>query len=537
MVYGATKGSQEMVLSEQIKILSELGLTSDPLRRINTLYQITIKGDSPDDDLVIPFRLNRAQQKFIDNLHYRNIILKARQLGMSTVVAIAWLDHALFNANVRCGIIAHDRESAEVLFRDKVKFAYDNLPPALKAAMPLARDSASELLFAHNNSSIRVATSMRAGTIHRLLVSEFGKICAKYPDKAKEVMTGSIPAVPLSGITVIESTAEGQDGEFYQMSQRAIALQQQGKVLTERDYRFHFFPWYEADEYEMEPAGVIIGQKDTEYFDKIEGQTGFILSPRKRAWYVATRDSDFAGMPERMWSEYPSTPIEAFAQSTEGAYYTVQLAIVRKQGRLIPLIPEVNSPVNTFWDIGNSDGCAIWFHQQVGMEDRFIQYYEAHGLTLKEYVKALQDTGYIWGKHYLPHDADHKRLSDTNKSVKEMLEDLGLRNIEIVPVISDITTGIQITRSHFTSAYFCETGCSDGIKRLDGYKKKWDTRQGRWNDTTPEKGDGNSEGADAFRQWAQAKELRMLGRVVTQHDRLRMMMKKGGNAGRTAMAG
>src|SRR3546814_9481721 len=83
------------------------------------------------------------------------------------------------SSDLRCGIVAQDREAAEVIFRDKVKLAYDRLPPELKAEMPLARDSANELLFAHNNSSIRVATSMRSGTIHRLHVSEFGKICAK----------------------------------------------------------------------------------------------------------------------------------------------------------------------------------------------------------------------------------------------------------------------------------------------------------------------------------------------------------------------
>lgn len=83
------------------------------------------------------------------------------------------------------------------------------------ARFPLAADNADELLFAHNNSSIRVATSMRSGTIHRLHVSEFGKICAKYPDKAKEVVTGSIPAVPTNGVLVIESTAEGREGEFF----------------------------------------------------------------------------------------------------------------------------------------------------------------------------------------------------------------------------------------------------------------------------------------------------------------------------------
>ena len=95
---------------------------------------------------------------------------------------------------------------------DNVKFAYDNLSEDLKSVMPLSKDSASELLFTHNNSSIRVGTSMRSGTLQYLHISEFGKICAKYPDKAEEVITGSIPAVPANGVIFIESSAEGADG-------------------------------------------------------------------------------------------------------------------------------------------------------------------------------------------------------------------------------------------------------------------------------------------------------------------------------------
>jgi hypothetical protein len=484
-----------------------LAKMADPMWRISNLYKIIIKGDDEEETLVIQFKPNRAQRRFIARLHHRNIILKARQLGFTTLIAIVWLDHALFNANSRCGIIAQDREAAEVIFRDKVKFAYENLPVMLKEAMPLARDSASELLFAHNNSSIRVATSMRSGTIHRLHVSEFGKICAKFPDKAKEVITGSIPAVPLNGITVIESTAEGTAGDFHDMTQRAIAAQEQGRELTERDYRFHFFPWWEEDRYRMKPEGVTITAKDHEYFDKIEVDANTTIDLEQRAWYVATRDSDFVGKEESMWQEYPSTPKEAFQVSIEGCYYTKQLTLVRKQGRILR-IPEVSVPVNTFWDIGNSDGCAIWMHQQVGMEDRFIGYFEAHGETLKFYVKHLQDTGHIWNKHFLPHDADHKRLSDTNKSIKDMLKDLGLQNLEVVPVISDINTGIQMVREYFSSCYF-DVDCKDGLSRLENYKKKWNKHDSRWSDEPSH--DENSEGADAFRTFAQAKS----GKLIT----------------------
>lgn len=478
---------------------------ADPMWRLNHLYKIIIKGDDDDDGLVVQFRPNRAQRRFLERLHSRNIILKARQLGFTTLIAIAWLDHALFNANARCGIIAHDRDSAKVIFRDKVKFAYDNLPDVLKAAMPLEADNADELLFAHNNSSIRVGTSMRSGTIHRLHVSEYGKICAKYPDKAQEVATGSLPAVPLTGITVIESTAEGAEGDYYTMVQRALATEESGRELTRRDFRLHFFPWWEEAGYRLQPSEaklVTISERDSDYFDTIEGEIGRVLTPGQRAWYVSTRANDFQGKPERMWQEYPSTVKEAFQRSTEGVYYARELADARKTGRILrfPVVQSV--PVDTFWDIGRRDHTAIWFMQKVGPEYRLIRYYEASGETLMHFAMYLQQTGYLFGRHYLPHDAAHKRLSDSNKSVEEMLNDLGIRNTEIVPRISNELDGITMTRALFPELWFEEEGCDEGLKRLGSFKKRWNKTLGAWMNEPAD--DDNCHGADALRQLAQA---------------------------------
>jgi len=484
---------------------------SDPLWRLfsGELYKIIVKGETPDDNLVLPFKPNRAQRRFIKRMWHRNIILKARQLGFTTLVAIMWLDYALFNDNVRCGIVAQHREVAAEILRDKVKFAYDNLPEFVKSMMPLKGNSATEIHFKHNNSSIRVATSYRGGTPHRLHISEFGKICAKFPQKAKEVVTGSIPACPQSGILIVESTAEGAEGYFHDMTQVSIKREDMKTPITKKDYRFHFYAWWEAPEYVLDPSLVVVTAKEHKYFDSIEAKMKTVLRPEQRAWHVKTKQTDFSGDEVLMWQEYPSTPQEAFEQSSEGRYFTDQMTAARKNGRILR-IPIIGVPVNTFWDIGNSDGCAIWFHQTVGLEDRFIGYYEEHGADLQHYYGQLQDKGYIWNKHFFPHDADHERLSnDENKSIKEQMEDLGMKNIEIVPRIADINQGIFLTKKHFPSAYFDEMLCADGLKRLDNYKRKFNTKFGRYLNE-PEKLDGNSEGADALRQWAQAKELGML---------------------------
>lgn len=477
---------------------------ADPMWRLKNLYWIMTKGDDGHDDVVTKFSPNAAQMDFLNGLWHRNIILKARQLGFTTLAALLWLDHALFNANQRCGIVAQDKDAAEAIFRDKVRFAYDRLPPMLKELFPLKRDSASELLFAHNNSAIRVATSLRSGTYQRLHVSEFGKICAKYPDKAREVMTGSIPAVPKNGIVIIESTAEGRDGEFYKMTKRAEEIQQKGKELNERDYRFHFYPWWKAPDYRMSAEGVVITDADNEYFARIEGEMRTKLDTEQRAWYVATRDTDFTGDPEKMWQEYPSTPDEAFQVSKEGCYYATQLAKSRTEGRIGRVPHRDGIPVNTFWDLGKNDFQSIWFHQAVGMQNNFIRSYQNSGEYLAFYAKYLQEMaathGYVYGIHYLPHDAAYETI--LGKSAKRQLEELmpGQKFV-VVDRIDRRIDGINQTRAAFSSCFFDETGCADGLVSLGEYRKQFNKSVGAYTDDHVH--DEHSNYADAFRQFGQ----------------------------------
>jgi len=506
---------------------------ADPEWRLfsGCLYKIMVKGDDkigpngevePGDSFVMPFQPNRAQRRFLKRLWHRNLILKARQLGFTTLIAILWLDHALFNANQRCGIIAQDREAAEAIFRDKVRYGYENLPVEIRERFPLKRDSAVELLFAHNNSSVRVATSMRSGTIHRLHVSEFGKICAKYPDKAQEVVTGSIPAVPTNGVLVIESTAEGREGEFFKMVEQAEKNHAIRKKLTPRDYRFHFYAWWQEPKYRLDSRTVTITLEEHEYFDQVEARVKqdmgieITIDPDQRAWYVATKNADFTGAEEKMWQEYPSFPAEAFQISTEGNYYAKDMIAMRKRGG-ITTVPVLDVPVNTYWDIGRSDGCAVWFQQELGGEDRFIDYYEGHYHDLRHYVAELRAKGYVYNKHFLPHDADHKRLSDYNRSTKEMLEDLMPgETFEVMPRITELITGIQQTRKHMKGVYIDATRCALGIQRLEGYRKKYSRAETRFLDE-PDKSNGCTEGADAFRQYAQAKELDLISTKATHY--------------------
>lgn len=489
---------QSLHMSEQ-QFLEAL---EDPVWRIHSgaLYWIIDKNKRP-----VPFVPNAVQAKFIDEIWYRNVVPKARQRGFSTVVQIMILDASQFVAFTAGVVIAQDDVTAMDILETKFKFAWRRLPPLLHEMVPKKYDNAHEMSFA-NGSSILAATSSRGQTPSWLHVSEFGIICLRQPAAADEILTGALPSVPETGIVVIESTIESLEGDFVNLVRRAQAVQQLGKPLARQEWRLHFASWHDAAEYEADPATAIVGPQDHQYFDKLESHLGITIGPRKRAWYVLKRDSDFGGSTEKMNRQYPSTLEEAMQASTEGRWLGEQMARVRREGRItrVPHVPGV--PVNTVWDIGVDDDVAIWLHQEVGPRDHWIGFIEGSGEPPSHFVGKLQEEassrGLVWGQHCLPHDAAHRRPgAEQLRTYEDMLKELGLRNTVIVPRIDHLTTGIQQLREDMATYWFDEEACKAGIEHLDGYAKVWNVRVGVWSDQVLK--NGHQHAADALRQKAQ----------------------------------
>ena len=250
--------------------------------RLNNLYYVMGKDNKP-----VKFRMWPEQEQYYRGMHTRNLILKARQRGFTTFVLILMLDAAMFEG-AKCALIAHTGPDAKRLFREKVKFAYDKLPHLIKAANPLTYNSVSELVF-KRGGSINVSNSFRGGTLKYLHISEFGKICAKFPDKAQEIITGALEAVSKESFATIESTAEGRGGYFYDFCQDGMRAMNTGKRLAAMDWKFFFFSWYEAEEYqssEEDIAATHIPDRLVRYFDTLEKKLGIEISPARRAWYT-----------------------------------------------------------------------------------------------------------------------------------------------------------------------------------------------------------------------------------------------------------
>lgn len=471
---------------------------SDPHWRLHNLYWVSDKEGNPVKFVPWP-----EQEKFLNTIWFRNVIPKARQRGFSTVVQLMMLDACIFNPNTAAAVIAQDDTTALQIFAKKIKFAWDRLPAIVRAMFPLKYDNRHEMAW-KSGSSIIVATSTRGGTLQYLHVSEFGQICAKNPLHATEIQEGALPSVDQHGVIVIESTVESPFGIFSDMVRQSEATHLTGRTLSPMDYRLHFASWWDADEYETDPANVVISSKDNAYFYRIEGEIGREISPRKRAWYVAQRDNTFGGDNEKMWRQYPSTLKEAFTVSSEGLWLSEQMAMMRRQNRICLVPISQDTPVNTFWDL--RDNKVVWFHQRIGPWDHFVDFIEASGepynFVVKQMFQKQSEDGYVWGKHFLPHDGNTRHDgAEAMKTPHDMLWDLGLRNMEIVPRTPHITTGIDQLRQDMVNYRIDEVRCAPGIRHMDGYSKVWNNRMSIWSDSVLE--NGHDHATDAIRQKAQ----------------------------------
>lgn len=412
--------------------------------------------------------MNWAQKILWDELHTCDIVLKSRQLGITTFFCLLLLDKVLWENNIQAGIIAHTLDDASNIFKDKLKFAFDNLHPGIRPLFKVVGDSAKELSFA-NGSSIRVGTSLRSSTLQYLHISEFGKVCAKDPEKAREIITGSLNTVQSGQNIYIESTAEGKEGRFFEMCQSARA--RIGKPHSPLDFKFFFLPWWKHFEYTI-GVDVNIPSDLKEYFDKLHLE-GIKLSDPQKWWYVKKWETQR----EDMCREFPSTPDEAFAASKDGYWYASYIKELYDSGHVTNVSYDRALPVHTAWDLGQADSMSIWFFQINRSDDiNIIDFWQKNNTPLDQVSIILKSKGYNYGTHIWPHDA--KARDRAGITFEQQARPLGLSGIVLEP--HGFLDGINLVRSTMSKCWFDKNRCIEGLKLLETYQKRWSNALGGW---------------------------------------------------------
>lgn len=291
------------------------------------------------DGTILPLILNPPQRRLYEAIRQqwsegkpiRIIILKARQMGFSTLTAaiIFWM--TVTACFVESLIVAHQDDATRNLFQMYKRF-YDLLPDPLK---PMQRASnAQELVFDRPakakgkrgglGSRIRCATAGghgigRSYTVRALHLSEF----AFWPGDKRETLTGLVQAVPdLPGtMIIIESTANGYD-EFKNMWDRAVEAQRKGTD----GYTPIFFAWYEMPEYRRTP---LPGFQRTAEEEELAATYG--LDDEQLAWRRWCIEEQCGGDLDLFRQEYPASPDEAFIATGRCVFDKPSLVLRRKR--------------------------------------------------------------------------------------------------------------------------------------------------------------------------------------------------------------
>ena len=178
--------------------------------------------------------------------------------------------------------------------------------------------------------------------------------------------------------------------------------------------------------------------------------------------------------PDRFEQEFECS----FEAAIQGSFYAQEMKTATSDERVTNVPYDPGSSVITSWDLGIGDSTAIWFAQFVGQEVRVIDYYENSGVGLDHYAKVLNEKGYAYSEHILPHDVRVKELG-TGKSRLETLDALGIKNITIAPMLA-VEDGIQSVRTMISRCWFDIEKCDRGVEALRQYRREFDEKLKTW---------------------------------------------------------
>jgi hypothetical protein len=290
---------------------------------------------------IVPFTLNKAQnivndlieQDERDGKPKRYIVLKARQMGLSTLFEGLIFQDTSTHENKNSLIIAHEEQASSNLF-NMSKLYFEYLPDVLK---PMKKYANGKILSFENptnddaekaknpglRSKISIATAGsgevgRSSTVHNLHASEV----AFFPD-AKVTMLGLLQAIPdqPNTMAVLESTANGVGDWFHDMWKKA--------ERGENEFTPIFLPWFIQPEYTrafrsesertqfLEEISIVTKdyKGDPVHTYEWELMQKFSLTPEQLNWRRWTVKNKCQGDEILFMQEYPSTAEEAFISS------------------------------------------------------------------------------------------------------------------------------------------------------------------------------------------------------------------------------
>lgn len=362
---------------------------------------------------LVVFKFNIAQRYIHHRLEeqrkkcgwVRALVLKGRQQGCSTYVNARFYHKTTRRANTSAFILSHEGDSTTALF-NMVKRYHTHVAGPLRPA--LGKDNPRAMDFPGIGSDYSAATARndqagRSRTAQLLHGSE-----AAYWEYAYAIQDGALKIVSLVPGTeiILESTANGPVGLFYEKCQQALA--------GLGDYQLVFVPWFWQTEYSREPPdNFVLTEEEEKYV------TAYFKEPfpfcrlpitraealRKMAWRrgeILDLSTEGGGNPElghaKFKTIFPSNPIEAFQATGVGLFRPDAIVDARKS----QITDEVGARilgVDAAGDSDNSDRTSLTLRQGRRISKRWkyarMRPMELAGIIAKVIVDEAVDMVFI----------------------------------------------------------------------------------------------------------------------------------------------
>lgn len=299
------------------------------------------------DANIVRLELNTAQKVLVDRVlqllkerkPIRIIVLKARQMGLSTAIEALIFWWTTTHKNITAMIIGHEDRSSKNLYGMFQRY-YSNANPIFRPSRKY--DTKSDLSFQKEdaagnqiglNSVIKTGTARntavgRSDTIQLIHASEIGEW-----DNGEDLVASLLQTVPVRPNTMIflESTAKGRGNFFYKQWVESV----KGETVFEP----FFFPWWLHDEYEMEGKIQEYNEEEKDIIEIMQegitiGGKLYSVPPEKceaKILFRRYKEKEFKATPEKLYQEYPSTAHEAFIATGRPVFNIKALSHMEKQ--------------------------------------------------------------------------------------------------------------------------------------------------------------------------------------------------------------
>ena len=470
----------------------------------------------------VPYELNWAQRTVLAEWlkNPRIDVLKARQMGISTVCKYYYFYRTMINSNENIYFYSLESEKRRLNLRT----LHDNLlllPKRWQKVFRLMDYNSSELKinsFGGGASRIFTSATPRADTMTGAWWTECGFLSDRRPNDYKELETAIYPACPYPASLVRETTAYSRGGGYYDSWKTAWARKHgEGPPLSPQELHPIFLPWW------MKPQNRHSVSKDfalldelRDYFQLLERRDDIFLDPEQRVWY----QNQYLSMGKmNMRRENPSVWTEAFEASSEGAFMVDSVERVMVENRLGAFPAHPGFPMKVYCDIGFDNYFAMTFVQTVDGVPRVVDFYRNKQKHPPHYVNTIWQKADAFGVRrpeiILPHDSKQNRTGMTQNVLQQFrsLYQGGIVRANI-PRPARKRDASNVAVAFAAMAVFNKTpGVEVLIDCLRGVKVHYNRSSGLFDDTGKLEDSEYNDGYDSF-------ELASLGEMRQSNPEL-----------------